>query len=128
MVTVHLEADRVRFEVEGWDKLWALKSHIEIPLEHIVSARVDPEPARAWFHGLRIPGTDIPGVITAGTFYSRDGVVFYDVHDADKAIVIELSHEHYKRLVVEVDHPDETVERLESAVETAQLARMKESI
>lgn len=119
MVTIQIEADRIRFVVDGWDKLWALKSQIEIPLEHVVSARVDPEPARGWFHGLRIPGTEIPGVITAGTFYSRDGVVFYDVHDPEKAIVIELDHETYKRLVVEVEHPEGSVARIQSALAAA---------
>jgi hypothetical protein len=61
MVRVSIEADRVRFEVEGWDKLWALKSSLEIPLAHIRSVGIDPEPARGWWHGLRLPGTEIPG-------------------------------------------------------------------
>jgi hypothetical protein len=122
MVTVHIEGDRVRFEVQGWDKLWALKSQIEIPLKQIVSARVDPEPARGWFHGLRIPGTEIPGVITAGTFYTRDGIAFYDIHDPEKAIVVEVDDEHYKRLVVEVENPEQSVAELRAAIATAGIA------
>ena len=128
MVTVHIESDRVRFVVEGWDKLWALKSELEIPLAHIFSVRADPEPARGWFHGLRMPGTEIPGLLTSGTFYSRDGAVFFDIHDPDKAIVVELNHEHYKRLVVEVDDPEGTVELLKAAIDAGRLERMKESI
>ncbi|MGH9885829.1 MAG: hypothetical protein ACREBE_09890 [bacterium] len=116
MVEVSIEGDRIRFEVEGWDKLWALKSQLEIPLAHVRSARIDPEPARGWWHGLRLPGTQIPGIITAGTFYQSDGAVFYDVHDPDRTIVIELDHEHYKRLVVEVEHPVDVVARLQSAI------------
>src|SRR5262249_36633165 len=69
MVTVTVEDDRVRFEVEGWDKLWAFKSQLEIPIAHIESVRLDPEAARGWWHGLRLPGTQIPGLITAGTFF-----------------------------------------------------------
>jgi hypothetical protein len=128
MVTVSVVGDRVRFEVEGMDKLWAFKSQLEIPLEHIVSVRGDPHAAEGWFHGLRIPGTEIPGIITAGSFYSRDGAVFFDVHRPDKAIVVELNHEHYKRLVVEVDDPEATVEMLAAAVDAGRLARMKEGI
>ena len=116
MVTVSVEDDRVRFEVQGWDKLWALKSQLEFPLSHIASVRVDPEPARGWWHGLRIPGTQIPGIITAGTFYQLDGAVFYDVHDPDRTIVLELNHEHYKRLVIEVEDPEAVVERLNAAI------------
>lgn len=116
MVDVSVEGDRVRFDVDGWDKMWALKSRLEIPLAHITSVRVDPEPARGWWHGFRMPGTQIPGVLTAGTFYQHDGAVFYDVHDPEHTIVIELDHEHYRRLVVEVADPAAAVSLLEDAI------------
>jgi hypothetical protein len=116
MVSVSIEGDRVRFEVEGWDKLWSLKSQLEIPLSHVIEARVDPEPARGWWHGLKLPGTSLPGVITAGTFYQSDGAVFFDVHDPERTIVVELEHEHYRRLVLEVENPDEVVARLRAAI------------
>lgn len=116
MVNVSVEGDRVRFDVEGWDKLWALKSQLEIPLEHITSVRADPEPARGWWHGFRLPGTQIPGVLTAGTFYQSDGAVFYDVHDPERTVVLDLDHEHYKRLVIEVEDPVATVGKLRAAI------------
>jgi len=116
MVRVSVHGDLVRFEVEGWDKLWALKSSLEFPLAHIRSARVDPEPARGWWHGLRFPGTQLPGVLTAGTFYQSGGAVFYDVHDPEGTIVIELDHEHYQRLVIEVERPTEIVDMLRAAL------------
>ncbi|HKV50144.1 MAG TPA: hypothetical protein VJO52_03005 [Gemmatimonadaceae bacterium] len=116
MVEITVEGDRVRFDVDGWDKMWSLKSRLEIPLAHITSVRVDPEPARGWWHGFRMPGTQIPGVLTAGTFYQHDGAVFYDVHDPDRTIVIELDHEHYRRLVVEVADPSTAVKLLDDAL------------
>jgi len=118
MVRVSIHGDRVRFEVEGWDKLWALKSHLEIPLAHIRAVRVDPESARGWWHGLRLPGTQIPGILTAGTFYQSDGAVFFDVHDPEQTVVIDLDHEHYQRLVIEVEQPTDVVETLRSAIGT----------
>ena len=116
MVRITIEGDRVRFDVEGWDKLWALKSQLEIPLSHIRSVRVDPEPARGWWHGLRMPGTQIPGILTAGTFHQWDGAVFYDVHDPERTLVLDLDHEHYKRLVIEVEDPTASVTMLEDAL------------
>jgi hypothetical protein len=62
-----------------------------------------------------MPGTQIPGLLTAGTFYQSDGAVFYDVHDAERTIVLDLEHEHYKRLVIEVENPDAAVALLQSA-------------
>ena len=44
-------------------------------------------------------------MLTAGTFYQQGGVVFYDVHDPDGTIVLELEHERYNRLIVEVEAP-----------------------
>ena len=116
MVRVSIEADRVRFEVEGWDKLWALRSTLEIPLAHIRSVRIDAEPARGWWHGLRLAGSQVPGILTAGTFYQSDGAVFYDVHDPERTIVLELDHEHYHRLVIEVHDPVATVDTIRSAL------------
>lgn len=119
MVTVSIEGDRVHFKVESWDKLWALRTRLEIPLEHIRAVRVDPEPARGWWHGVRLPGSQIPGVLTAGTFYQHDGAVFYDVHDPERTIVLDLDHEHYRRLVIEVDDPKRVAAELQAAIEKA---------
>jgi hypothetical protein len=80
------------------------------------SVRVDPEPARGWWHGFRLPGTQIPGLLTAGTFYQHDGAVFYDVRNPERTIVLELEHEHYKRLVVEVADPAAAVANIEGAL------------
>ena len=115
VVEINIENGRVRFEVQGWDKLWALRSHLELPIEHILAARLDPGPAREWWHGLRLPGTDIPGLLTAGTFYQNGEWVFYDVHDPERTIVLELDHEHYKRLVIEVANPTQVLERLHAS-------------
>jgi hypothetical protein len=119
LVNVVVEGDRVRFEVEGWDQLWALKSQLEIPLAHIRGVRADPEPARGWWHGVRLPGTQIPGLLTAGSFYQSGGFVFYDVHDPEQTVVVELDHEHYQRLVIEVANPADVVATLRSAIATA---------
>jgi hypothetical protein len=118
MVQISIHGDRVRFEVEGWDQLWALKSQLEIPLAHVRSVRVDPEPARGWWHGLRLPGTQIPGVLTAGTFIQHDGAVFYDVHNPERTIVLELAHELYKRLVLEVADPAAAVATINVALKS----------
>jgi hypothetical protein len=118
MVEISIEADRVHFDVEGLDKLWAFRSRLDIPLTHISAVRIDPEAAGGWWHGLRIMGSNIPGVLTAGTFYQQGGIVFYDVHDPEQTIVLELEHETYKRLIVEVEDPQKTRIMIERALKT----------
>ena len=100
-----LAEGKLMLHVRGADKLWAFKSSLEIPLVHIAGVRTDPGVARGWYHGIRMPGTNVPGVITAGTFYQDGKRVFWDVHDPNKTIVIDLHDERYNELVVEVDDP-----------------------
>jgi len=63
-----------------------------------------------------MPGTNVPGVITAGTFYQDGKRVFWDVHDPNKTIVIDLHDERYNELVVEVDDPQAAVALIQSAL------------
>ena len=107
---------RLTLHVRGADKLWALKSVLEIPLVHITGVRADPEAARGWWHGIRMPGTNVPGVITAGTFYQDGKRVFWDVHHPEKTIVIDLHDERYNELVVEVDDPESAVKLIQNAL------------
>ncbi len=102
--------------VRGADKLWALKSSLEIPLVHIAGVRADPEAARGWYHGLRAPGTNIPGVITAGTFYQDGKRVFWDVHHPERVIVIDLHDEQFNQVVVEVANPELAVQLIHGAL------------
>lgn len=116
MVEVSIDEDKAVFEVEGWDKLWALRSRLEIPLQHIKSVSADPEPAMGWFEGLKVGGTSIPNVFRAGTFYQKGNFVFWDVRDPKKTIVIELEDEHFAKLILEVADPLAAVKLLEEAI------------
>ena len=71
MTEVELTRDTLIVHVRGMDRLWSLKSRLEIPLPHVLGAEVDPDVAQGWRKGLRAPGTHLPGVITAGTFYQE---------------------------------------------------------
>jgi hypothetical protein len=116
MVDLTILSGILTVNVRGADKLWAFKSSLEIPLVHIAGVRADAEIARTWFHGLRMPGTSIPGVITAGTFYQQGRRVFWDVHHPENTIVITLRDERYDELVVEVADPSAAVQLIQSAL------------
>jgi hypothetical protein len=109
MVELSISGGNLVLHVRGADKLWALKSSLEIPLQHVAEIRADPSIARGWWHGIRLPGTQIPGVLTAGTFYQDGKRVFWDVHHPDNTVVIELKDERYNELIVEVADPNATV-------------------
>jgi hypothetical protein len=116
MVNVTVVGDRAVFEVEGLDRLWALRSRLEIPLSHITSVHSDPDEVGRWWHGWKLLGASVPGVLAAGTFYYHGELVFWDVHDPARTIVISLNHEHYKKLILEVADPQAAVQRLKAAL------------
>ncbi len=116
MVDLSISGGNLLVNVRGADKLWAFKSSLEIPLQHVAGIRADPSIARGWWHGWRIPGTNIPGVITAGTFYQDGKRVFWDIHNPDNTVVIELRDERYNQLVVEVADPNVAVALIQAAL------------
>jgi hypothetical protein len=116
MIEITIDGNNLIFEVEGWDKVWSLRSKLTIPLVHIKGAYLDPEPAMGWFDGLKISGTALPNIFRAGTFYQHGEWVFWDVHQPEKTIVIELEHETYKKLIIEVADPAGEVQKIRTAL------------
>jgi hypothetical protein len=113
MIHVTRDGDKILFDVKGLHKLWALKSRLEIPRMNIRGAHRDAAAVRGW-KGWRVPGTYVPGLITAGTFYLEGKRIFWDVSDPDKAVVVELEDEKYNQLVIEVEDPDAVINLLTS--------------
>jgi hypothetical protein len=117
MVEIDLDGENAVFEVEGWDKLWSLRSRLQIPLGHIAGAKADPHPAMGWFQGLKLAGTDLPNIFRAGTFHQEGELVFWDVRQPENTIVIDLTHERYKKLIIEVADPRAAVDLINKARE-----------
>lgn len=113
MTQVTIENTTLVVEVQGLDKLWSMKSRLEIPLEHVRGVRIASDERAS---GFRAPGTRIPGVITAGTFYHDAKRVFWDVHDPAKAIAIDLHDDRYSTLIIEVADPAKTLKQIESSL------------
>jgi hypothetical protein len=123
MVDLFISGGTLLLHVRGADQLWALKSSLEIPLQRIIGIRADPNIARGWWHGIRMPGSNIPGVLTAGTFYQNGKRVFWDVHDPANTLVIELADERYDELIVEVADPEAAVKQVKAALPPGSTAR-----
>src|SRR5437667_12247066 len=106
-----------RLRLHGIAPILALRSELSVPLAHIRAVTIRPGEAHGWFHGLRF-GTNLPGVVTAGTFLTGDGLVFWDVHDPNKTIALDIDHEFYKRVIVEVEgSPEAAAAQIEHARE-----------
>ncbi|MCX6145741.1 MAG: hypothetical protein NTW25_00600 [Candidatus Kapabacteria bacterium] len=103
MVQIKKEENNFVFEVIGLHKLWAFKSQLVIPKEHIVNVRSHCEEENSWWKGWKLLGTSITSFLTAGSFYKDGDKIFWDVVNINNSIVIELSDENFKKLIVEVE-------------------------
>ena len=115
MVQVIVEADQVIFTVEGWDRLWGLRTLLTIPAAHIRSVRRGADVEMGLFDGLKLAGTSVPGLFRAGTFLQHGDLVFWDVKNRENAIVVGLEHEYYRQLIIEVADPETSVRLIEAA-------------
>jgi hypothetical protein len=117
MAEVELTEDTLVVHVKGMDRIFALTSRLDIPLSHVMGAQVDPELGHPeWWKSLRFTATQIPWVVSAGTFYQEGERVFWDVRDPEKVVVIRLRDERYARLVIGVEDPPATVRAIQEAV------------
>ena len=118
MPEVDIISDTLVIRMTGWDKLWALKRRIQIPIAHVRGVRLADDIARGP-KGWRFPGTYLPGVITAGTFYRNGERTFWAVHDPNDAIAIDLINDRFNQMVVGVDYPEDTVSAIQQAIQGA---------
>jgi hypothetical protein len=114
MTTVQIEGDCLRVLLEGWDRVWALKQELEIPLAHVRG--VERAAAGLRPRGLRAPGSYWPGRIAAGTYRRRTGKEFWSVRDTSNAVVVHLDDDAFDRLVLQVPDPAETIAQIQRAI------------
>jgi hypothetical protein len=86
----------------------AFKSEIKIPISNVLKAYQDADIIKGK-KGFRFPGTSIPSIINAGTYLNNGETNFWDVSNADNAIVIDLKDEDYHQLIIEVENPQEAI-------------------
>ena len=114
MNTITITDTTLIVEPRGFDKIFAFKSKIEVPLAHVQGATFDPgftqEPK-----GIRAPGLGLPGK-WAGTFILKGEKSFWNVSNATSTIVIRLVDEEYAQLILTVEQPKDTVDAINKAI------------
>jgi hypothetical protein len=106
MTKIEVIDGRLKVEVLGWDKLWACKSRLDIPLANVSGVRLVDDMPRFGSRGIRCPGTHLPGVIIAGSYYRNGQWAFWDVHNVKRVIAVELRNESYTTLYLETEDPE----------------------
>lgn len=122
MAAISIDAGVLTVRFRGIHMFWTLRRRLDVPLEHVVDARMDPVLA-ASSPGWRLLGAELPGVVVAGRFISNGERAFWDLRHPNNAVVIELRGEGYKRLVLEVREPERVVDAIHRALPQSTGAR-----
>ena len=117
--TVSVDDGNLVFELHGIDEFLSIKRSISIPLKHVVSVSTEKVPWQP-FNQMRIAGTSLTGVVKDGRFLSSDGMMFFEMHDPDKCITVNLDHETYKKIVFEVDDKELAAQLINDALKSQQ--------
>lgn len=95
-----IESNLLKIELEWWEKILSIHRSLRIPLSHITS--VDTcLPPYTWKE-FRCPGSHVPGLIKAGTYYTGRGKEFWCVTRGKGVLQIKLNGERFSRLVLGV--------------------------
>jgi hypothetical protein len=105
MATVTVTDSRIHVELGRWEQLGGFQRSFSIPRASVREAHVADDPLRA-VHGLRLPGTGLPGVLALGHFRSRaSGHTFAAAYRGRPALVLELTGAQFDRLVISTEVP-----------------------
>ena len=119
MVDIEIASNEVVVRLRGLHRLWALKSEVRIPRAQLKSVELAvTQGARARLsRSVRLPGTSIPSLITAGSYRCDGQWAFWDVTGkGDSAVTLTTDGHQYREVVVDVADPIATVAVLQSLI------------
>jgi hypothetical protein len=121
MASIQITESELIVHMHGWDRVWAMRRSVRIPLAHVRSVRAKPE--EAYFDDVIVDswrgvGTYIPHRLAAGVVHLSDGPSFYAVRDPMRAIAIDVDDEKVRHVVVQMDDetPEDAAGRIEDAL------------
>ncbi|MEA5568230.1 hypothetical protein [Anabaena sp. UHCC 0399] len=89
-----------------------------ISFNHIESVSTT-EPVSSWTE-IRSPGTSIPGIIKAGTYYSNRGKEFWYVTQDKNYLTLELKNEPFRSIILTIDNHQDWAERINQSIQASE--------
>lgn len=115
MPTLELTSDTLIVRLSKVEKFFALHGDVHVPLHQVRGATEDSGYHREGL-GIRLPGTDMPGVLKAGTFLNGADKQFVVLKRSLQPLVIELAGAKFVRLVIGLPDARAIAARINAAV------------
>lgn len=98
--------------LQGREQMWALRAKITVPRKNITDIRFEPkfQDWRKW--EVRMPGTALPKVLLAGSYWTEEGWDFLYLKKPhhglfkpviEDVLVVETDQNRYQRLLLSCD-------------------------
>jgi hypothetical protein len=103
--------DSVTIGLSIAEKAQALHRDLTLPRGAITGVRVVSSGTDE-VHGFKLVGSSIPGVLMVGSFKGGEGSTFALCHGNGPGLVLDLTGQHYDRIVLTVDNPEQLASEL----------------
>jgi hypothetical protein len=103
--------ESVTLQLSLAEKAEALHGDLTLPRSAITAVRVVSS-CMDEVHGFKLVGSGIPGVMMVGSFKGADGSTFALCHGNGPGIVLALTGQHYERIVLSIDNPEQVAAEL----------------
>lgn len=105
-IHVSVGSDIVEVGLSGWDRVFALKSRLDIPRDRITGVSVVDRSEVGWPPVLRAPGTFVPGAVKHGSYGVGDKRQFWALFRQERVLVITVDQWKYARVVLGLEDAD----------------------
>ena len=95
-----LQDGTLEIQLELMERVWSvhLGQHIRVLLNTLQSVQADC-PETTW-REIRAPGTHLPGMFKAGTYYTERGREFWYARKGQSCLCLDMTEGYYKRVVL----------------------------
>lgn len=115
MAKVEIRGDRLHVKFGVMGALASFRLPFSVPLSDVRGATVDPGIVKVL--GIRSPGTAFPFVIASGTYYSKGERQFVDWRAGQEAVVIQLNHDYWQRLIIGCNNADQLAQKINRSMD-----------
>ena len=99
MARLQQTSDGFQVVLGPWEKLGALRGHVAVRWDQVRRVTYRDRP-RVELHGLRAPGTGVPGLVHLGTWRTLERKTFVASYRQEPGYVIDLEGHEFGRLIV----------------------------